>query len=53
MARMRRTFSPEFRLQVVRLFENGKTKSEVVLEYDLSPSVLNKLVNELSEHKVI
>jgi len=38
MTRTRRTFTPEFKLQMVRLFENGKPKSEIVREYDLTPS---------------
>ena len=42
MARTRRTFTPEFKLQMVRLFQNGKSKSEIVREYDLTPSALDK-----------
>lgn len=30
MARTRRTFTPEFKLQMVRLFENGKSKYDIV-----------------------
>ncbi|WP_434121419.1 transposase [Salinicoccus roseus] len=44
MTRTRRTFTPEFKLQMVRLFENGKPKSEIVREYDLTPSSLDKWV---------
>ncbi len=40
----RTTFTPEFKLQMVRLFENGKPKSEIVREYDLTPSSLDKWV---------
>lgn len=36
MARQRRTFTPEFKLQMVRLFENEKSKSDIVREYDLT-----------------
>lgn len=28
MTRTRRTFTPEFKIQMVRLFENGKSKSD-------------------------
>ena len=44
MTRTRRTFTPEFKLQMVRLFENGKPKSEIVREYNLTPSSLDKWV---------
>ncbi|MGK4468368.1 transposase [Mammaliicoccus sciuri] len=44
MSRTRRTFTPEFKLQMVRLFENGKSKSEIVREYDLTASALDKWV---------
>ena len=37
MARTRRTFTPEFKFQMMRLFENEKTKSDIVREYDLTP----------------
>lgn len=40
MTRDRRTFSPEFKLQMVRLYENGKPRNEIVREYDLTPSAL-------------
>ncbi|TDM29930.1 hypothetical protein ETH98_04365 [Macrococcoides caseolyticum] len=42
MVRTRRTFTPEFILQMVRLIENGKSKSDIVIEYDLTPSALDK-----------
>ena len=32
MARQRRTFTPEFKLQMVHLFEDGKSKSDIVRE---------------------
>ncbi|EGQ4113223.1 transposase, partial [Staphylococcus pseudintermedius] len=44
MARARRTFTPEFKLQMVRLFENGKSKSDIVREYDLTSSALDKWI---------
>jgi transposase len=44
MTRTRRTFTPEFKLQMVRLFENGKSKAEIVREYDLTASALDKWV---------
>ena len=44
MDRTRKTFTPEFKLQMVRLFENGKSKSDIVREYDLTPSALDKQI---------
>ncbi|WP_354680177.1 transposase [Macrococcoides caseolyticum] len=44
MTRTRRTFTPEFKLQMVRLFENEKSKYEIVREYDLTPSALDKWI---------
>ena len=44
MTRTRRTFTPEFKLQMVRLSENGKSKAEIVREYDLTASALDKWV---------
>src|SRR5699024_8877139 len=44
MSRTRRTFTPEFKLQMDRLFENSKSKSEIVREYDLTASALDKWV---------
>lgn len=34
MARDRRTFSPEFKLQMVKLYENGKPRNENIRDYD-------------------
>lgn len=44
MARTRRTFTPEFKLQMVRLFEDGKSKYDIVREYDLTPLALDKWI---------
>lgn len=44
MSRTIRTFAPEFKLQMVRLCENGKSKSEILREYDLTASALDKWV---------
>jgi len=31
----RRTFTPEFKKQMVQLYENGKNRAAIVAEYDL------------------
>lgn len=46
MTRERRNFSPEFKLQMVRLYENGKPRNEIVREYDLTPSALGKWIKQ-------
>jgi transposase len=38
--RERKTFTEEFKLQMVQLYNNGKAPSEIVKEYDLSKSTL-------------
>ncbi|HCY1172355.1 TPA: transposase [Staphylococcus aureus] len=45
MTKERRTFSSEFKLQVVRLYENGKLKNEIIREYDLKSS------NSIKQHQ--
>ncbi|HDZ5882608.1 TPA: transposase, partial [Staphylococcus aureus] len=31
------SFSSEFKLQMVRLYENGKPRNEIIREYDFIP----------------
>ncbi|GGB09270.1 transposase [Macrococcus hajekii] len=46
MSRERRSFSLEFKLQMVKLYENGKPRNEIVREYDLTPSALGKWIKQ-------
>lgn len=46
MSRERRSFSPEFKLQMVKLYENGKPRNEIVRQYDLTPSALGKWIKQ-------
>ncbi|HGZ9782648.1 TPA: IS3 family transposase [Staphylococcus aureus] len=46
MTRERRLFSSEFKLQMVRLYENGKSRNEIIREYDLTPSPLGKWIKQ-------
>ncbi|HFV7499148.1 TPA: IS3 family transposase [Staphylococcus aureus] len=46
MTRERRLFSSEFKLQIVRLYENGKPRNEIIREYDLTPSPLGKWIKQ-------
>lgn len=44
--RERRTFTQEFKLQLVKLYENGKPRSEIIREYDLTPSAFDKWIKQ-------
>ena len=39
--RQRRTFTPEFKEQMVKLYERGKPKKDIMEEYDLTPTPFN------------
>ena len=39
--RERRTYTPEFKEQMVKLYESGKSKSDIISEYDLTPTAFN------------
>ena len=43
--RTRRSFTNEFKAQVIQLYLNGKRKCEITREYDLSTSVLNTWID--------
>ena len=42
--RKRRTFTTEFKSQMVQLFNSGKRKSDIIREYDLTPSSLDRWI---------
>lgn len=44
--RERRTFTEEFKQQMVQLYQNGKPRKEIIREYDLTPSSLDKWVKQ-------
>ncbi|QWH76975.1 hypothetical protein EXW59_09925 [Bacillus mycoides] len=44
MTRQRRTFTLEFKLQLVKLYENGKSRADIAHEYDLTPSALDRWI---------
>lgn len=39
--RERRTYTEEFKEQMVKLYESGKSKTEIMREYDLTPTAFN------------
>lgn len=46
MTKARRTFTPDFKAQMVKLYENGKPRKDIISEYDLTPSALDKWVKQ-------
>ena len=44
----RRTFSEEFKNQIVQLFNAGKTKSDIFREYELSPTVIDRWIKRIN-----
>jgi transposase len=42
----RRTFTTEFKKQMVQLYENGKTRAAIVEEYDLTASALDRWIHQ-------
>jgi transposase len=39
MKKERRTFTTEFKEQMVQLYQNGKPRKEIFKEYELTPSI--------------
>ena len=48
MSRARRTFTEEFKQQIVQLYNNGKSRAELVREYDLTPSALDRWIQRIN-----
>lgn len=49
MPRQRRTFTPEFKLQLVKLYENSKSRADIAKEYELTPSTLDRWIKNHQE----
>ena len=49
MPRKRRTFTAEFKRQMVQLFENGKPRADIVEEYDLTDSALDRWIKQYQQ----
>ena len=47
----RRTFTREFKLQVIREIEAGKTQAQVAREYQISDNTISKWRRELRKYK--
>lgn len=46
MKRERRTFTSEFKAQIVKLYESGKPRKDIISEYDLTLLALDKWVKQ-------
>jgi transposase len=42
----KRSFSNEFKKQMVMLYQNGKKRADIVAEYDLTKSALDKWIKQ-------
>jgi len=49
MSRKRRTFSTAFKKQVVALYENGKSRQDIVSEYELISSALDRWFKQFQQ----
>jgi transposase len=49
MSQKRRTFSTEFKKQVVALYENGKSRQDIVREYELTASALDRWIIQFQQ----
>lgn len=49
MSQKRRTFTTEFKKQVVALYGNGKTRQYIVHEYDLTASALDRWITQFQQ----
>ncbi|SFX10678.1 Transposase [Thermoactinomyces sp. DSM 45891] len=42
----RRTFTPKFKEQMMQLYQNGKPRKDIIEEYELTPSSLDKWIHQ-------
>ena len=47
--RKRRTFTVEFKKQVVNLHQSGKSRKEIIDDYDLTPSTFDNWMRQYSQ----
>ncbi|SFM39888.1 transposase [Paenibacillus sp. 1_12] len=46
MPKERRTFTDEFKSQMVQLYKSGKTRANIAREYDLSATALDRWIKQ-------
>ena len=44
--RKRRSYTSNFKKQIVQLFQNGKTKTDIANEYDIHISIITRWINQ-------
>ena len=44
--RKRRNYTPTFKKQIVQLYQNGKSKSDIAKEYDIHVSVIGRWLSQ-------
>ncbi|OLO37083.1 transcriptional regulator [Alkalihalophilus pseudofirmus] len=49
MSKKRRTFTTEFKKQVVALYESGKSRKDIVREYELTASALDRWITQFQQ----
>lgn len=49
MSAKRRTFTTDFKKQVVALYENGKSRQDIVEEYELTASALDRWIKQFRQ----
>ena len=49
MSKKRRTFTTDFKKQVVALYENGKSRQDIVREYELTASALDRWIMQFQQ----
>ena len=47
--RVRRSFSADFKAQIVKLDQQGKSRSQLVKQYDLTPFALDRWISQSSQ----
>lgn len=46
--RERKTYSDEFKMQMIKLYNAGKLRAEIIREYELSPTSLNSWIKRIN-----
>jgi transposase len=49
MSKKSRTFTTDFKKQVVALYENGKSRQDIVSEYELTASALDRWIMQFQQ----
>ena len=49
MSKKRRTFTTDFKKQLVALYENGKSRQDIVSEYELTASALDRWIMQFQQ----